>query len=177
MKTYARWLLKQQPYFRAREGVLLAYIQSVENTNLRREDMIEELTFAKSDKGESQHTPSKSSITEFAALNLEAKLSQEEKTKSEQLFQWKRELNQIRHYLSMIDAAMMVLTPEEKILVEKHYYEGRSLEILSQMPLLDLIRSRSTLKRMLQNIFEKVAIVIQGRLPEDTFCDDTDIAK
>ena len=111
--------------------------------------------------GESvQITPSQSSKTEYIALNLELLRSGEVDVQERKAENWHKELKLIRNWLSILEAALLVLTPEEQALVNRHFKEGKSLEMLSQSPLLDTVRSHSTLKRMLKTIIRKVNEVI-----------------
>lgn len=160
MDSYAQRLLKRQPFLRARERVLMTWIESVVTRSPNEEDIIEEITFSHSTVEAIQHIPSQKSRTEYAALNMERLQKDALKIQEEKVQKWKKELATIRYYLVLIDAMMLALTAEERVLVERHYYEKKSLEALSQVPLTDVIRSRSTLKRMLKNIWQKADEVL-----------------
>ena len=160
MGSYAQGLLKKQPFLRARERVLMTWIESAVTEYPKEKDVIEEITFSHKTTEAIQHAPSQGSRTEYAALNIEHIQDRIYNTQNDKIEQWKRELEYIRYELALIEAACLALTPEERALVERHYYEGKSLDALSQAPLLNVIRSRSTLKRMLKNISLKVEAVL-----------------
>ena len=153
-------LLRRQPYLRAREQVLLARLRSIQFSPVKKDDIIDEITFSPGRNDGSQHVPSQGSRTEYAALNLDRLEEEEQQRRQEDAVRWQKELSQVRYTLSILEGALLVLTPEERILVEKYYFEGGSLEAISQVPLKDVIRSKSTLKRMLKNVQKKIEEVI-----------------
>lgn len=169
METYIVKLLRKQAYLRAREQVLLARLKSVQLSTIRKEDLIDEITFSHNGNGEIQHLPSQGSRTEYAALNLDRIQAEEYQQRLENAARWQKELSQVSYWLSVLDGALLVLTPEERVLVERYYFEGKSLESISQEPLKEVIRSRSTLKRMLKNVQKKLDEVIDHEKEEYPF--------
>lgn len=161
METNIVDLLKMQPYLRAREQVLLTRLRSVEILSIREEDLIEEITFREKKNDGIQHVASQGSRTEYAALNMEELQADEKRKMENEILRWKRELKQVRHSLSILEGALLVLTSEERALVEKYYFEGLALETVSQEVLTENVRSKSTLKRMLKNIRKKLEEVIK----------------
>lgn len=161
MESDAKWLLEKQGYFRAREGILKAYIEAAEKSFFGRDETITEVTFASRPADGSQKQSSQSSRTEYVALNLDEIYERSRQDQETLLLQWKRELKLVRHWLSILDAALMALTEDERVLVRYYYCEGKSLELISQLDLFDIPRSRSTLKRMLKSIVAKVEKVIE----------------
>lgn len=160
MISDALWLLKRQSFLIAREQVLMHLIKTADNSVPDDKEIIEEVTFARPTGESVQMTPSQSSKTEYIALNLELLRSGEVDVQERKAENWHKELKLIRNWLSILEAALLVLTPEEQALVNRHFKEGKSLEMLSQSPLLDTVRSHSTLKRMLKTIIKKVNEVI-----------------
>ena len=160
MTSDALWLLKRQSFLIAREQVLMHLIKTADNSAPDDKEIIEGITFARSTGESVQTTPSQSSKTEYIALNLELLRSREMDAQERKAESWYKELQLIQNWLSILDAALLVLTPEEHVLVNRHFKEGKSLEMLSQSPLLDTVRSHSTLKRMLKTIIRKVDEVI-----------------
>jgi len=161
MESDAKWLLEKQGYFRAREGILKAYIEAAEKSYFERDETIAEATFASRPSDGSQKQPSQSSRTEFVALNLDEIHERNRQDQELQLLQWKRELKLVRYWLRILDAALLALTEDERILVRYYYCDGKSLELISQLDLFDIPRSRSTLKRMLKSVVDKVEMVIK----------------
>lgn len=160
MTADALWLLKRQSFLIAREQVLLHLIKTVDNSVPGDEEIIEGITFARATGEAAQKTSSQSSKTEYVALNLDSLRADKMEVQERRTEQWYKELQLVRNWLAVLDAALLVLTPEERMLVDKHFREGKSVETLSQAPLLDVTRSRSTLKRMLKAIVQKVEEVI-----------------
>ena len=160
MTTDAQWLLKRQPFIRARQQVLLQWISTIDLAAPEDEEIIEGITFAHATGENDQKTASQSSKTEYIALNIDALRAERMEMQIRRGEQWNKELRLIQNWLAILDAALIALTPEERILVTRYYNEGKSIEALSQVPLLDMIRSRSTLKRMLKAIVQKVDEVI-----------------
>lgn len=160
MTSDALWLLKRQSFLIAREQVLLRLIHTVDNAVPSDEEIIDGITFARATGETVQKTSSHSSKTEYVALNLESLRADRMEVQERRTEQWHKELQLIRNWLAILDAAMLVLTPEERMLADRYFREGKSVEILSQTPLLDVTRSRSTLKRMLKVIVQKVEEVV-----------------
>lgn len=160
MTSDALWLLKRQSFLIAREQVLMRLISSVDGSVPDDDEIIEEITFARATGEAVQRSSSQSSKTEYAALNLESIRADKVEAQERRTDQWQKELRLIQSWLAVLEAALLVLTPEERALVDKHFREGKSVEILSQTPLLEITRSRSTLKRMLKTIVRKVEEVI-----------------
>lgn len=160
MTSDALWLLKRQSFLIAREQVLLRLIRTANNSVPGDEEIIEEITFARATGEAVQKTSSQSSKTEYVALNLESLRADRMEVQERRTEQWYKELQLIRNWLEILDAALLVLTPEERTLVDRYFREGKSVETLSQTPLLDVTRSRSTLKRMLKAIVQKVEEVV-----------------
>lgn len=160
MISDALWLLKRQSFLIAREQVLMHLIKTVDNSTPDDREIIERITFARPTGESVQTTPLQSSKTEYIALNLELIRSGESESQERKNENWHKELQLIRNWLSILDAALLALTPEERELADRHFKDGKSLEVLSQTPLLDTIRSRSTLKRMLRTILRKVNEVV-----------------
>ena len=123
-------------------------------------EIIEGITFARPTGESVQTTPSQSSKTEYIALNLELLRTGTAESQERKIENWHKELQLIRSWLSILDAALLALTPEERELVKRHFRDGKSLEVISQTPILDTVRSHSTLKRMLKTIVRKVNEVI-----------------
>lgn len=160
MTSDALWLLKRQSFLIAREQVLLRLIRTADNSVPGDEEIIEGITFARATGEAVQKTSSQSSKTEYVALNLESLRADRMEVQERRTEQWYKELQLIRNWLAILDAALLVLTPEERTLVDRYFREGKSVETLSQSPLLDVTRSRSTLKRMLKAIVQKVEEVV-----------------
>ena len=93
-------------------------------------------------------------------MNLELLRTGTAESQERKIENWHKELQLIRSWLSILDAALLALTPEERELVKRHFRDGKSLEVISQTPILDTVRSHSTLKRMLKTIVRKVNEVI-----------------
>lgn len=160
MTSDALWLLKRQSFLIAREQVLMHLITVVNNSAPDDREIIEGITFARPTGESVQTTPSQSSKTEYIALNLELLRTGTTESQERKIENWHKELQLIRSWLSILDAALLALTPEECELVNRHFRDGKSLEVISQTPILDTVRSRSTLKRMLKTIVRKVNEVI-----------------
>lgn len=160
MTSDALWLLKRQSFLIAREQVLMHLITVVNNSAPDDREIIEGITFARPTGESVQTTPSQSSKTEYIALNLELLCAGTAESQERKIENWHKELQLIRSWLSILDAALLALTPEERELVNRHFRDGKSLEVISQTPILDTVRSRSTLKRMLKTIVRKVNEVI-----------------
>ena len=160
MTSDALWLLKRQSFLIAREQVLMHLITVVNNSAPDDREIIEGITFARPTGESVQTTPSQSSKTEYIALNLELLRAGTAESQERKIENWHKELQLIRSWLSILDAALLALTPEERELVNRHFREGKSLEVISQTPILDTVRSRSTLKQMLKTIVRKVNEVI-----------------
>lgn len=160
MTSDALWLLKRQSFLIAREQVLMHLITVVNNSSPDDREIIEGITFARPTGESVQTTPSQSSKTEYIALNLELLRTGTAESQERKIENWHKELQLIRSWLSILDAALLALTPEERELVNRHFRDGKSLEVISQTPILDTVRSRSTLKRMLKTIVRKVNEVI-----------------
>lgn len=160
MTSDALWLLKRQSFLIAREQVLVRLIRTVDHSVPDDEEIIEGITFSHATSEAVQRTAPQSSKTEYIALNMESLRSDKMEVQERRTEQWNKELELIRNWLAVLEAALLVLTPEERALVDKHFREGKSVEILSQTPLLEITRSRSTLKRMLKTIVRKVEEVI-----------------
>lgn len=160
MKSDAIWLLKRQSFLIAREQVLLQLIERVDDSVPDDQEIIEGIAFARGDSEGIQRTAARFSRTEYAALNMETLRTERMEEQERRKEQWKKELRLIRNWLGVLEAALLVLTPEERKLAKRHYREGKSLEELSQIPLQDVIRSRSTLRRMQKRIIRKVEEVI-----------------
>ncbi len=165
MTSNAQWLLKRQSFLRAREQVLLRMIGSAATDKPSEEEIIEGMTFSRIIRENVQQSRSPSSKTERIALNMESFRLESMELQERRIEQWNKELRLIRNWLSILEAALLALTPEERILADKHYIERKSVDVLSQAPLLEITRSRSTLKRMLNTIIRKVDEVIsqEGR--------------
>ena len=160
MTSDALWLLKRQSFLIAREQVLMHLITVVNNSVPDDREIIEGITFARPTGESVQTTPSQSSKTEYIALNLELLRTGTAESQERKIENWHKELQLIRSWLSILDAALLALTPEERELVNRHFRDGKSLEVISQTPILDTVRSHSTLKRMLKTIVRKVNEVI-----------------
>lgn len=160
MISDALWLLKRQSFLIAREQVLMHLITVVNNSAPDDREIIEGITFARSTGESVQTTPSQSSKTEYIALNLELLRTGTAESQERKIENWHKELQLIRSWLSILDAALLALTPEERELVKRYFRDGKSLEVISQTPILDTVRSHSTLKRMLKTIVRKVNEVI-----------------
>ena len=160
MTSDALWLLKRQSFLIAREQVLMHLITVVNNSAPGDREIIEGITFARPTGESVQTTPSQSSKTEYIALNLELLRTGTAESQERKIENWHKELQLIRSWLSILDAALLALTPEERELVNRHFRDGKSLEVISQTPILDTVRSHSTLKRMLKTIVRKVNEVI-----------------
>ena len=160
MTSDALWLLKRQSFLIAREQVLMHLITVVNNSAPDDREIIEGITFARPTGESVQTTPSQSSKTEYIALNLELLRAGTAESQERKIENWHKELQLIRSWLSILDAALLALTPEERELVKRHFRDGKSLEVISQTPILDTVRSHSTLKRMLKTIVRKVNEVI-----------------
>lgn len=160
MTSDALWLLKRQPFLIAREQVLLRLIRTIDNSVPGDEEIIEGITFARATGEAIQKKSSQPSKTEYVALSLESLRVDRMEVQERRTEQWYKELQLIRNLLAILDAALLVLTPEERTLVDRYFREGKSVETLSQTPLLDVTRSRSTLKRMLKVIVQKVEEVV-----------------
>ena len=160
MTSDALWLLKRQSFLIAREQVLMHLITVANNSAPDDREIIEGITFARPTGESIQTTPSQSSKTEYIALNLELLRAGTAESQERKIENWHKELQLIRSWLSILDAALLALTPEERELVNRHFRDGKSLEVISQTPILDTVRSRSTLKRMLKTIVRKVNEVI-----------------
>lgn len=160
MTSDALWLLKRQSFLIAREQVLMHLITVVNNSAPDDREIIEGITFARPTGESVQTTPSQSSKTEYIALNLELLRTGTAESQERKIENWHKELQLIRSWLSILDAALLALTPEERELVKRHFRDGKSLEVISQTPILDTVRSHSTLKRMLKTIVHKVNEVI-----------------
>ena len=160
MTSDALWLLKRQSFLIAREQVLMHLITVVNNSAPNDREIIEGITFARPTGESVQTTPSQSSKTEYIALNLELLRTGTAESQERKIENWHKELQLIRSWLSILDAALLALTPEERELVNRHFRDGKSLEVISQTPILDTVRSHSTLKRMLKTIVRKVNEVI-----------------
>lgn len=160
MTSDALWLLKRQSFLIAREQVLMHLITVVNNSAPDDREIIEGITFARPTGESVQTTPSQSSKTEYIALNLELLRTGTAESQERKIENWHKELQLIRSWLSILDAALLALTPEERELVKRYFRDGKSLEVISQTPILDTVRSHSTLKRMLKTIVRKVNEVI-----------------
>lgn len=160
MTSDALWLLKRQSFLIAREQVLMHLITVVNNSAPGDREIIEGITFARPTGESVQTTPSQSSKTEYIALNLELLRTGTAESQERKIENWHKELQLIRSWLSILDAALLALTPEERELVKRYFRDGKSLEVISQTPILDTVRSHSTLKRMLKTIVRKVNEVI-----------------
>ncbi len=160
MTSDALWLLKRQSFLIAREQVLMHLITVVNNSAPDDREIIEGITFARPTGESVQTTPSQSSKTEYIALNLELLRAGTAESQERKIENWHKELQLIRSWLSILDAALLALTPEERELVKRYFRDGKSLEVISQTPILDTVRSHSTLKRMLKTIVRKVNEVI-----------------
>lgn len=160
MTSDALWLLKRQSFLIAREQVLMHLITVVNNSAPNDREIIEGITFARPTGESVQTTPSQSSKTEYIALNLELLRTGTAESQERKIENWHKELQLIRSWLSILDAALLALTPEERELVKRYFRDGKSLEVISQTPILDTVRSHSTLKRMLKTIVRKVNEVI-----------------
>ena len=160
MTSDALWLLKRQSFLIAREQVLMHLITVVNNSAPNDREIIEGITFARPTGESVQTTPSQSSKTEYIALNLELLRAGTAESQERKIENWHKELQLIRSWLSILDAALLALTPEERELVKRYFRDGKSLEVISQTPILDTVRSHSTLKRMLKTIVRKVNEVI-----------------
>lgn len=173
MESNIENLLRKQPYLRAREQVLLTRLRSAEPSSIREIDIIDEITFREKKNDGIQHVASQGSRTEYAALNMDQLQADEKRKMEERILHWEKELKQVRHSLSILDGALLALTMEERVLVTKYYFEGSTLEAISEEPLVEVIRSKSTLKRMLKNIRKKLEEVmtheetISSILPEN----------
>ena len=160
MTSDAQWLLKRQPFLKAREKLLLQWIKTVDMSAPGDEEIIEGILFSHKGGEKVQTSTAQSSKTEFAAIHMDelrmCRIDENERRRE----QWNKELMLIQNWLAMLDAALLALTPEENMLVKLYYCDGKSIDTLAQSPLLDVTRSRSTLKRMLKKIIQKVEEVI-----------------
>ena len=78
-----------------------------------------------------------------------------------------RELERLNLYANLYDAAQKALTEEERTLVGFYYEEGYTIDEITQLPLTARItglKSKSTLRRMLRIIEEKVSLVVNTNL-------------
>lgn len=168
MTSNALWLLKRQSFLRARERVLRQLLLAMETKAPNDNEIIEEITFSHIGSENVQTTTSKSSRTEYIALNMDSLRENRVDEQEQKAELWRKELRIIQIWLSILESALLVLTPEERILTDRYFNQRDSIELLSQSPLLHLTRSRSTIKRMLKSITQKVAEVISEKASEDS---------
>lgn len=165
MVTKVRWLFQNHKAHMSRIQVLEYLLGHTDQERLSDDTLIEMAVFHKSDTPSS--SGSKGSNTEYAALKLDDRRRAMEMEIQKRASGWSRELQKLNLYANLYDAAQKALTEEERTLVCLYYEDRYTIEEITQLPLTDRtsgLKSRSTLRRMLRIIDEKVSLVVDTDL-------------
>lgn len=156
------WLLKNYRYLLSRQKFLQTLILALANQSIPDEEIIESITYLRGCVGAQPTSRTSASRTEYAAVHLDALRDEQKTMQIASVKQWRTELETINTLLQIYDIAVSILTEEEQKLVERYYNENLSLCSLENAPLTEngYAKSRSTLKRMLKRIENKMAAVI-----------------
>lgn len=163
--TKVRWLFQNHKAYMSRMQVLNYLLEHADWARLSDNALIEMAVFHKSE------TPgfsgSRGSNTEYAALTLEDRKKEMEIELQKRASEWARELERLNLYANLYDAAQKALTEEERTLVGFYYEDRYTIEEITQLPLTTRtsgLKSKSTLRRMLRIIEEKVSLVVNTTL-------------
>lgn len=162
MQMDAVWLLRNYRYLLSRQKFLQTLIPALASQSIADEEIIESITYLREGIGAQSLSRTSASRTEYAAIHLDALRDKQERGQSVSTRRWHAELETLHTLLQIYDIAISILTKEEQNLVEKYYNEGLPLSSLENAPLSDdgYVKSRSTLKRMLKKIENKMAAVL-----------------
>lgn len=160
-----RWLFQNHKAYMSRIQVLNYLLEHADQERLSDNALIEMAVFHKSEIP--GHSKSNRSNTEYVALMLEDTKMEMEMEIQKRASVWVRELERLNLYANLYDAAQKALTEEERTLVGFYYEEGYTIDEITQLPLTARItglKSKSTLRRMLRIIEEKVSLVVNTNL-------------
>lgn len=163
--TKARWLFQNHKAYMSRIQVLNYLLEHADRERLSDNALIEMAVFHKSETPRS--SGNQGNNTEYAALMLEDRRKEMEIEAQKRTSEWTRELERLNLYANLYDAAQKALTEEERTLVGLYYEDRYTIEEITQLPLTARttgLKSKSTLRRMLRIIEEKVSLVVNTNL-------------
>lgn len=168
MAEEARMLLRNHKECCARAKVLEEKIRQTEqHYGIPSDDyLIETIVYTRPHLDGLPHTPRYGSKTESIALNMDNERLNARREIEDTLQEWKASLNRLKHQIRLYTAVFNMLTDEERALVIQHYQNRRSLEQISNEPLVHYsthVKSVSTLRRMLSGILKKAQVVIESK--------------